>query len=259
MHYHSFGGSRFVPIISTITIHVRRYRNVLSSGRSGAERYLRSGRSGHRKRICRDTLIFGIVKRALIPFGLHHVFYLPFWQTAVGGSDGSCRTNWSREVRISSSPSWRIQPMLVHFSADATRYFSGEFIFMIFGLPGAALAMYRTVQSRKRKKRQADCLLSAALACMLNRYHRAIWSSPSCLWHRHLFAVQVVLAGSCLHGRAYAEYRSRTDILRWIFGSSVLFGILQGNEKTSWMQGDSGGNYLLYFVLCDFYVPDQKI
>ena len=31
------------------------------------------------------TLIFGVVKRALIPFGLHHVFYMPFWQTAVGG------------------------------------------------------------------------------------------------------------------------------------------------------------------------------
>ena len=32
------------------------------------------------------TFIYGVMERALIPFGLHHVFYLPFWQTSLGGT-----------------------------------------------------------------------------------------------------------------------------------------------------------------------------
>lgn len=50
-------------------------------------------------------------------------------------------------------------PSTVHFSADATRYFSGEFIFMIFGLPGAALAMYQCANRRRRNKQADFCFL----------------------------------------------------------------------------------------------------
>ena len=102
---------------------------------------------------------------------------------------------------------------VVHFSADATRYFSGEFIFMIFGLPGAALAMYRCAKPEK-KKAAGGLLLSAALAY---RYHRAIRVFlPVC-------STGIICGSGCtgrfgLYDRAYAEYCSRTDILRWIFG-----------------------------------------
>lgn len=68
---------------------------------------------------------------------------------------------------------------VAHFSADATRYFSGEFIFMIFGLPGAALAMYRCAKPEK-KKAAGGLLLSASLACMMTGL-RSLWSFPSCL------------------------------------------------------------------------------
>ena len=79
-----FGGSRFVPIISTLVyvfVGILLYfvwppvQNAIFAlgGLVTGTGYL-------------GTLIFGIVKRALIPFGLHHVFYLPFWQTAVGGT-----------------------------------------------------------------------------------------------------------------------------------------------------------------------------
>ena len=83
---------------------------------------------------------------------------------------------------------------ITHFSADATRYFSGEFIFMIFGLPGAALAMYRTAKPEK-KKAAGGLLLSAALTCMLTGITEPLefsflFVAPV------LFAVQVVLAGS---------------------------------------------------------------
>lgn len=95
------------------------------------------------------TLIFGIIKRALIPFGLHHVFYLPFWQTGVGGSmmiDGNL-VQGGQNIFFAQLASANV----THFSADATRYFSGEFIFMIFGLPGAALAMYRCAKPEKKR------------------------------------------------------------------------------------------------------------
>ena len=111
------------------------------------------------------TLIFGIIKRALIPFGLHHVFYLPFWQTAVGGTMevGGKLIQGGQNIFFAQLAD---SAHITHFSADATRYFSGEFIFMIFGLPGAALAMYHCAKPEK-KKAAGGLLLSAALTCML--------------------------------------------------------------------------------------------
>ena len=156
-----FGGSRFVPIISTVTyvgIGILMYF-IWPAVQNGifALGGLVTG-TGYF-----GTLIFGIIKRALIPFGLHHVFYLPFWQTAVGGTmmvDGNLIQGGQNIffAQLASSD-------VTHFSADATRYFSGEFIFMIFGLPGAALAMYRCAKPEK-KKAAGGLLLSAALACM---------------------------------------------------------------------------------------------
>lgn len=85
-----FGGSRFVPIISTIVymfVGIGMYF-IWPPVQNGI--YALGGLvtgSGYV-----GTLIFGIIKRALIPFGLHHVFYMPFWQTA-GRQHGSCRTD----------------------------------------------------------------------------------------------------------------------------------------------------------------------
>ena len=101
------------------------------------------------------TLIFGIIKRALIPFGLHHVFYLPFWQTAVGGTMEVAGQLVQGGQNIFFAQ--LADPSTVHFSADATRYFSGEFIFMIFGLPGAALAMYHCAKPEEKNRRAGFC------------------------------------------------------------------------------------------------------
>ena len=117
------------------------------------------------------TLIFGIIKRALIPFGLHHVFYMPFWQTAVGGTmevAGQMVQGGQNIFFAQLADSANI----AHFSADATRYFSGEFIFMIFGLPGAALAMYRCAKPEKKKAgRRTSSFRSTGM--YVYWYHRA--------------------------------------------------------------------------------------
>ncbi len=244
-----FGGSRFVPIISTVVylfVGILMYFiwPVVQNGIFALGGLVTgTGYLG--------TLIFGIVKRALIPFGLHHVFYLPFWQTAVGGTmmvDGQL-IQGGQNIFFAQLAS----PDVVHFSADATRYFSGEFIFMIFGLPGAALAMYRQAKSEK-KKAAGGLLLSAALTCMLTGITEPIEFSFLFVAPM-LFAVQVVLAGA-----AYMIAHMLNIAVGLTFSGGFLdlliFGILQGNDKTSWIRIIPAGiiYFFLYYFIFSFLI-----
>ena len=245
-----FGGSRFVPIISTIVymfVGIAMYFvwPVVQNGIYALGGLVTgSGYLG--------TLIFGIIKRALIPFGLHHVFYMPFWQTAVGGTmevAGQMVQGGQNIFFAQLADSANV----AHFSADATRYFSGEFIFMIFGLPGAALAMYRCAKPEK-KKAAGGLLLSAALACMMTGITEPLefsflFVAPA------LFAVQVVLAGA-----AYMIAHMLNIAVGLTFSGGFLdlflFGILQGNEKTSWLRIIPVGiiYFILYYVIFTFLI-----
>ena len=244
-----FGGSRFIPIISTVVylfVGIAMYfiwpvaQNAIFSLGS-----LVTG-TGYI-----GTLIFGIVKRALIPFGLHHVFYLPFWQTGVGGSmmvDGNL-VQGGQNIFFAQLAS----PDVTHFSADATRYFSGEFIFMIFGLPGGALAMYRC--ARPEKKRIAGgLLLSAALTSMFTGITEPIEFSFLFVAPM-LFYVQVVLAGA-----AYMIAHMLNIAVGLTFSGGLLdlfiFGILQGNDKTSWLYIIPVGivYFFLYYFIFTFLI-----
>ena len=245
-----FGGTRFVPIISTIVymfVGILMYF-VWPAVQNGifALGGLVTG-SGYA-----GTLIFGLIKRALIPFGLHHVFYMPFWQTAVGGTmevAGQMVQGGQNIFFAQLADSANI----AHFSADATRYFSGEFIFMIFGLPGAALAMYQCAKPEK-KKAAGGLLLSAALACMATGITEPLefsflFVAPA------LFAVQVILAGS-----AYMIAHMLNVAVGLTFSGGFLdfflFGILQGNEKTSWLRVIPVGiiYFLLYYFIFKFMI-----
>lgn len=245
-----FAGSRFVPIVSTIVymfVGILMYFiwPVVQNGIYALGGLVTgSGYLG--------TLAFGIIKRALIPFGLHHVFYMPFWQTAVGGTmdvagnlvQGGQNIFFAQLVDSAN---------ITHFSADATRYFSGEFIFMIFGLPGAALAMYRTAKPEK-KKQAGGLLFSAALTCMLTGITEPIefsflFVAPI------LFGVQVVLAGA-----AYMIAHILNIAVGLTFSGGLLdlflFGILQGNDKTSWLRIIPVGivYFILYYVIFSFLI-----
>lgn len=245
-----FGGSRFVPIISTIVymfVGILMYfiwplvQNAIFALGS-----LVTG-TGYL-----GTLIFGIVKRALIPFGLHHVFYMPFWQTAVGGTmdvAGQLVQGGQNIFFAQLADSANI----THFSADATRYFSGEFIFMIFGLPGAALAMYQCAKPEK-KRAAGGLLFSAALTCMLTGITEPIefsflFVAPI------LFIVQVLLAGT-----AYMIAHMLNIAVGLTFSGGFLdlflFGILQGNTKTSWLRIIPVGvvYFLLYYFIFLFLI-----
>ena len=252
-----FGGSRFVPIISTIVymfVGILMYFvwPVVQNGIYALGGLVTgSGDVG--------TLIFGIVKRALIPFGLHQVFYMPFWQTAVGGTmeiAGQIVQGGQNIFFAQLADSVNV----AHFSADATRYFSGEFIFMIFGLPGAALAMYRCAKPEK-KKAAGGLLLSAALACMFTGITEPLefsflFVAPA------LFVVQVILAGA-----AYMIAHMLNIAVGLTFSGGFLdlflFGILQGNAKTSWLRIIPVGiiYFILYYVIFTFMIKkfDFKI
>lgn len=245
-----FGGTRFVPIISTVAylfVGILMYF-IWPTVQNGI--YALGGvvtGTGYF-----GTLLFGIIKRALIPFGLHHVFYMPFWQTAVGGTmevaghmvEGGQNIFFAQLADSAN---------IAHFSADATRYFSGEFIFMIFGLPGAALAMYKCAKPEK-KKQAGSLLLSATLACMFTGITEPLefsflFVAPA------LFAVQVVLAGS-----AYMIAHILNIAVGLTFSGGLLdfflFGILQGNEKTSWLLVIPVGivYFLLYYFIFSFLI-----
>ncbi len=238
-----FGGSRFIPIISTVVFMFVGIAMTFIWPVAQDIIFKLGGLVTGTGYI--GTLIFGIIKRALIPFGLHHVFYLPFWQTGVGGSmmvDGQL-IQGGQNIFFAQLAS----PNVAHFSADATRYFSGEFIFMIFGLPGAALAMYRCARPEK-KKVAGGLLLSAALTSMLTGITEPIEFSFLFVAPM-LFAVQVVLAGA-----AYMIAHMLNIAVGLTFSGGFLdlfiFGILQGNDKTSWMLIVPVG--IVYFFLYYF-------
>ena len=157
-----FGGTRFVPIISGIVftaVGILMYYiwPVIQSGIYAVGGVvMESGYAG--------TWLYGLMERALIPFGLHHVFYLPFWQTALGGSMevGGRIVEGAQNIFFAQLA----DPSVTHYSVSATRFMTGKFPLMIFGLPGAALAMYHTAKPEKRKA-AAGLLLSAALTSML--------------------------------------------------------------------------------------------
>ena len=223
-----FGGTRFVPIVSGLTytavgILMFFVWPVVQQGIYAIGGVvLESGYVG--------TWVYGLMERALIPFGLHHVFYLPFWQTALGGTMevGGRLVEGAQNIFFAQLA----DPAVEHFAVSATRFMSGKFPLMIFGLPGAALAMYKTAKPEK-KKVVAGLLLSAAVTSMLTGI-----TEP--LEFTFLFVAPLLYVIHCvLAGLAY--------MLMHVFGVGVgmtfsgglidmfLFGILQGNAKTSWI------------------------
>lgn len=223
-----FGGTRFVPIVSTVTylivgIIMFYLWPIVQLGISKlGVLVLNSGYAG--------TWIYGILERALIPFGLHHVFYMPFWQTELGGSmmiDGNMVAG-AQNIFFAELASKSTEV----FSVSATRFMAGKFPFMIFGLPAAAFAMYKTARPEK-KKVVGSLLLSAALTSMITGI-----TEP--LEFTFLFVAPLMYAVHCvLAGLSYMLMHILNVGVGMTFSGGLidmtLFGILQGNSKTHWI------------------------
>jgi PTS system D-glucosamine-specific IIC component len=247
-----FGGTRFVPIISTavylvVGIAMFYVWPVVQTGISMlGNLVINSGYIG--------TWIYGIIERALIPFGLHHVFYMPFWQTAVGGTaviDGvtvqGAQNIFFAELASKST---------TVFSVSATRFMAGKFPFMIFGLPGAALAMYRTAKSSKQKV-AGGLLLSAALTAMLTGITEPIEFT-------FLFVAPAMYAVHCVYaGLSYMLMHIFNVGVGMTFSGGIidltLFGILQGNAKTHWIWVVIVGVVYFFLYYFTFYFMITKM
>ena len=244
-----FGGTRFVPIISTV-VYV-----AVGAAMFFVWPFIQEGIFGLGNLVLSSgyvgTAVYGFIERILIPFGLHHVFYLPFWQTGVGGSaivDGNLIMG-AQNIFFAELAS----PATEIFSVSATRFMSGKFPFMIFGLPGAALAMYSCAKTQK-KKIAGGLLLSAALTAMLTGITEPIEFT-------FLFVAPVLyFFHSLLAGLSYMlTHVFRVGVGMTFSGGIIdllLFGVLQGNEKTGWIAILPLGivYFVVYFLLFRFMI-----
>lgn len=244
-----FGGTRFIPIISSIVYLIVGilmfyiWPPVQAGIYKVGDIVLASGYAG--------TWVYGLMERLLIPFGLHHVFYLPFWQTAVGGTKevGGKVIEGAQNIFFAELGT----PGITHFSVSATRFMSGKFPLMIFGLPGAALAMYQCAKPEKRKV-VGGLLLSAALTSMLTGITEPIEFT-------FLFVAPLLYGIHCvLAGLAYMLMHMLGVGVGMTFSGGFidlfLFGILQGNAKTSWMWIVVVGivYFVVYYLLFTFLI-----
>lgn len=235
-----FGGTHFIPIISAITyvgvgilmFYIWPPIQILIN--DAGKLVLMSGYGG--------TFVYGLLERTLIPFGLHHVFYMPFWQTAVGGRElvNGQLIEGAQNIFFAELAN----PDTSHFSVAATRFMSGKFPLMMFGLPGAALAMY-TCARPENKKAVGSLLLSAAISS-------AVTGITEPLEFAFLFVAPPLYVIHCAFaGLSYMLMHMLNVGIGMTFSGGFLdfflFGILQGNTKTSWLYVIPVG--ILYFIV----------
>src|SRR5690606_34444839 len=157
-----FSGSRFVPIVSSFATIFLGVLMFLVWPFIQAGIFKMGGLVEATGYI--GTLIYGFVLRLLGPFGLHHIFYMPFWTTSLGGSlvvDGQLIEGTQRIFFAQLA-----DPSVEQFYIGTARFMSGRFITMMFGLIGAAYAIYRTAKP-ENKKVVAGLMGSAALTSFL--------------------------------------------------------------------------------------------
>lgn len=223
-----FGGTRFVPIITALTyvgvgILMFFIWPTIQDGITHLGLWVnQAGYAG--------TFIYGFIERALIPFGLHHVFYIPFWQTGLGGTEiiDGVSVSGAQNIFFAELAS----PNTQHFSVEATRFMAGKFPFYLFGIPGAALAIYHTAKPQNRKL-VLGLLLSATLTAVLTGITEPIEFS-------FLFAAPLLYVLHCLlAGLSFMlSHMFNVGVGQTFSGSLidfVLFGVMQGNAKTNWL------------------------
>ena len=196
-----FSGSRFVPIVTSLAMAIIGALlafawPVVQTGITALSEFVRTaGATG--------TFFYGVIERALIPFGLHHVFYTPFWYGSFVNGEVLNNGVWSTVAGANTAYFAQLSSMgsLVGASSETmsrvvegtTRFMTGKFPIMMFGLPAAAYAMYKQASPSKRKAVGA-LLASAALTSFLTGITEPIeftflFVAPA------LYVVHCILAG----------------------------------------------------------------
>lgn len=221
-----FAGKRFVPIITAalavlLGIVLTFLWPPIGNGINSFANALKSaGAPG--------VFVFGLVERSLIPFGLHHIWYSPFW-FQFGEWTNNAGTVLTGDQRMWFGQLADKAPFVDNDGFRTGRYMTGKFPFMMFGLPAAAAAMYHEAKD-SQKKIAAGILFSAALTSFLTGITEPIeftflFIAP---W---LFGIHAVIAGLSF----MIMYITHTQIGLTFSGGLIdffLFGILPG--RTAW-------------------------
>lgn len=245
-----FGGIRFVPIITAFSsvflgiISVFLWPYVQNFIAMLASLISKMGYAG--------TFIYGVIERSLIPFGLHHIFYVPFWQTQLGGT-----MDISGKLVMGAQNIFFAQladPGVTHFNVEATKFMAGKFPFMIFGLPAAAFAMYRCAKPEKRKA-VVGLLFSAAFTSFLTGITEPIEFTFLFLAPFLYYGVHVLFCGLSF----MLMHMLNVGVGQTFSGGFIdlfLFGILQGNAKTNWLMIVLVGvcYALVYYFVFRFFI-----
>lgn len=202
------------------------------------------------------TFLYGVIERSLIPFGLHHVFYTPFWQTAVGGTEMALDGTMVQGAQniffgqLGGSVALNSEGM---FSIEYARFMAGKFPFMMFGLPAAALAMYHSALDSK-KKVVGGLLASAAFTAMLTGITEPIEFT-------FLFVAPLLyLVHTLLAGLSFMLMHILNIPIGQTFSGGfidfVLYGVIQGNDRTNWVLMIPLGiaYFVIYYFLFSFMI-----
>lgn len=154
-----FAGKRFVPIVTAASavvlglIMIVIWPTIQSGLNSFSENMLGAN-------LTIGAFVFGVVERALIPFGLHHIFYSPFWY------EFGSYVNEAGKIVRGDQAIFMAQIKDGVQDLTAGTFMTGKYPFMMFGLPAAALAIYHEARPEK-KKLVGGLMVSAALTSFL--------------------------------------------------------------------------------------------
>ena len=249
-----FGGSRFVPIVSSFSaIFIGAIFFLIWPTFQG---WLVSVGNAIAVLGPIGTFLYGFLLRLTGAVGLHHMIYPLFWYTELGGV-----ATVAGQTVVGAQNIFFAQladPNHTGLFTEGTRFFAGRFATMMFGLPGACLAMYHCVPKAKRKL-VGGLFLGAAITSFVTGITEPIE-------FMFLFvAPWLYVVHSVLDGLSFLI----ADILNISVGNTfsgglidfTLFGILQGNEKTNWIYVLIIGViwFVLYYVVFRFLITKFNV
>lgn len=203
------------------------------------------------------SLIFGLIERSLIPVGLHHVFYLPLWQTSVGGTaviNGETIAG-TQNIFFAALASGDWDAM------SSTNFMTGKFPFMLFGLPAAAYAMY-SVADEENKKEVAGLYFSIGFTAFLTGITEPIEFTFLFLAPKLYYGFHVPMAGISFMLMDLLDVK----VGMTFSGGAIdftLFGILPGvtGADNNWFMIPIVGIFyaIIYFTVFKWYITKNDI
>lgn len=249
-----FGGSRFIPIISSFSaIFVGVFFFLVWPPIQNGLVYVGQNIT---KFGAFGTFLYGFLLRLTGAVGLHHTIYPLFWYTSLGGTETVAGTVIEGAQRIFFAQ--LADPNHVGLFTYGTRFFAGRFGTMMFGLPAACLAMYNAIPKRNRSK-NVGLYFSGALTSFLTGITEPIeymflFVAP---W---LYVIHAFLDGVSFFFADIFQIRIGNSFSGG-FIDYLLFGVLQGSEKTNWFRvillGIAIG--VVYYVVFYFLVKKFQV